>query len=388
MGRVLRVNFPGVSFVGPGAVEVLGEQAAGLGSRALLVTGRRALRAAGTTDRIESLLDGAGLSVVLFEGAPPEPDLAAVESARKLARREGCDVVVEAGGGSAIDVGKVAAALAREEAPVAEFHAGGPIERPGLPHVAVATTAGTGAEVTRNGVITDPATGVKKSIRGDGVMPNVSITDAELTLSCPPDVTAAAGMDALVQAVESFVSVHAILTTEALSLGAVKLIVPALPAAYRDGSDMAARSALAEGSYMAGLALGSARLGAVHGLAHPLGVCCGVPHGAVCAALMVPVLRRNMAAISGKYEVLRDAMGGDPIEVFEGLLETLGMSAVLGAYPEAQWEREIVRYAVGTGSSKANPVPVDEGYVLEVLAEVCPRAGAPGDASRPGPAGA
>ncbi|MHC4591171.1 MAG: iron-containing alcohol dehydrogenase family protein, partial [Planctomycetota bacterium] len=234
MGESLRLNFPGASYVGPGTIEVLGTEAAALGLRALLVTGRRALRRAGTTDRLVSLLEEAGVTVELFEQAPPEPDVATVDAARLAIREAQCDVVVEAGGGSAIDVGKVAAALAGEDAPTAEFHASRQITRPGLPHIAVATTSGTGAEVTRNGVISDPATRLKKSIRGDGVMPTVSITDAELTLSCPPEVTAAAGMDALVQAIESFFSVHAIATTEALSLQAVRLIGSHLVRAFED----------------------------------------------------------------------------------------------------------------------------------------------------------
>ncbi len=377
MAGVLRLNYPGVSFVGVGAVKALGEQARRLGRRALVVTGRSALREAGVTQRLADLLGAAGVDAVLFEEAPPEPDVATVDAARRLLREEGCDLVVEAGGGSAMDSGKAVAALAGEEAPTAEFHSGRAIERPGLPHVAIATTSGTGSEVTRNSVLTNPETHLKQSLRGDGLMPSVSITDPELTLSCPPDVTAASGMDALVQAIESYFSVNAQPVTEALSLRAAGLIVRHLPAAFEHGRNLEAREAMAQGSYMAGLALGSARLGAVHGLAHPVGLCYGLAHGVVCGVLMPAVLERNLPEAPEKYDELRRALAGatgasgEPVRVLRALLDELDLPQSLGPYPDAEWVRRIVDYAVGSGSSKANPTAVDEEYVLGVLREVC-----------------
>jgi alcohol dehydrogenase class IV len=370
MAGALRLRFPPACHVGPGAVEALGEEAAGLGSRALLVTGRSGLREAGVTGRLVALLEDAGVAVVPFERVPPEPDVATVDAAREAIREAGCDLVVEAGGGSALDAGKVAASLAGEDAPTAWFHSES-IRAPGLPHVAIPTTAGTGAEVTPNGVISDRSTRLKQSIRGSGVLPTVAIVDPELTLSCPPAATAAAGMDALVQGIESYLSVHAIPTTDALALAAVRLTAGSLAAAWRDGRDPDARAAMSEGSFLAGLALTNARLGAVHGIAHPLGLFLGLSHGVVCGALMPPVLCRNRAAVPAKYEVLRDVMGGEPVAVLESLLDELGLPRALGPRPGADWESTIVDYAVASGSSRANPVPVDESYVLAVLAEVC-----------------
>jgi len=371
MGGSLRLIFPATSHVGRGAIESLGPEAARLGSRALLVTGRTALRQTGVMDRITGLLRGCGVEVELFDEVPPEPDVGTVDRARRLIRETGCDLVVEAGGGSALDAGKVAAALAGEDAPTAEFHAGRRVERSGLPHIAVATTSGTGAEVTPNGVITDPAAHLKKSIRGDGVMPTLSITDPDLTVSCPPEVTAAAGMDALVQAIESFLSVHAVPVTEALSLRAAALAASNLKRAFEDGQDVEARQAMSYASYMAGLAMASARLGAVHGLAHPLGLCYGLPHGVVCGALVPPVLERNAPAVPRKFGALRDAMGGDPVRVLRELLDALDLPRRLGPHPDADWERRIMEYALSSGSSRANPVPVDEEYVRQILSQVC-----------------
>jgi alcohol dehydrogenase class IV len=371
MAESLRLNFPGASYVGPGTIRSLGGEASRLGTRALLVTGRRSLREAGTTQMLVSMLEEAGLEVVLFEEAPPEPDVATVDRAREQTADRECDLVVEAGGGSALDVGKAAAALANEEAPTADYQQSRDIARPGLPHIAIATTAGTGAEATRNSVLTDPERHIKQSIRGDGLMPNISFTDPDLTLSCPPEVTAAAGMDALVQAIESLFSVHAIATTKALSLVAAQLIARYLPVAYEDGSDRTARHALAEGSYMAGLALGSARLGGVHGMAHPVGLCYGLPHGIVCAVLIGPVLQSHVVSVPAKYMQLRDTLGSDPIRLLSTLRQELGLPSTLGPYPEPDWEERIIDYAVRSGSSKANPTPVDEHYVRSILQLVC-----------------
>jgi len=250
------------------------------------------------------------------------------------------------------------------------FHGDRAMPHRGLPHVAGATTAGTGAEVTRNAVLTDHDANLKKSIRSDTVMPTVSITDPGLTLSCPPGVTASAGMDALVQAIESFCSVHARPTTQALSLGAVRLVAEHLPAAWRDGQDRSARAAVSEGSYMAGLALGSARLGAVHGLAHPLGLLHEMPHGVVCAVLMPHVLRLNRDACPTAYDELTRAMGADPVERLRGLLDELELPRVLGQRPGDEWAERVLGYALASGSSLANPVQVDEAYVRQVLERV------------------
>jgi len=183
-------------------------------------------------------------------------------------------------------------------------------------------------------------------------------------------------MDALAQAIESYLSVYAIPTTEALSLRAVELIVPNLPVAFEQGEDLEARAALSEGSYMAGLALGSARLGAVHGLAHPVGLVYGLPHGLVCAVLLPRVLERNIKAAAEKYAKLREIVKQDPVQAVENLLDQLDLPHTLGPYPGEDDERLIMDYALKSGSSRANPVPVDEAYVRAILRGACQ--GSPG----------
>ena len=237
-------------------------------------------------------------------------------------------------------------------------------------HVAVATTSGTGSEVTKVSVLINRDEDLKKSMRDPGIMPDVSITDPELTVPCPPAVTAASGMDAFVQAVESYLSRHAIPVTESLSLRAASLLHDHLPAAFEDGEDREARNAAAQGSYMAGLALGSARLGAVHGLAHPVGLLFDRPHGEVCAALLPEVLRRNKMATGEKYDTLRHALRGDPVARTERLLDDLELDRVLGPYPGEEGEDMVIDYALDSGSSAANPVEVTPDYVRGVLESI------------------
>ena len=366
--KKLLLNFPGRSHVGQGAVEELGPEVADLGSRAMLVTGRSALAEAGITDRLIGIMEEAGLEVELFDRVPPEPEVEVVDELREAINESGCDAVVEAGGGSAMDVGKAAAALAREDGDTAEYQLGKrEVTTEGLPHAAVATTSGTGSEVTKVSVLINREADLKKSMRDPDIMPDVSITDPELTVPCPPSVTAASGMDAFVQAVESYLSRHAIPVTESLSLRAASLIHSYLPAAFEDGEDREARYAVAQGSYMAGLALGSARLGAVHGLAHPVGLLFDRPHGEVCAALLPEVLRRNKMAAGEKYDTLRHALRGDPVARTEALLDDLELDRTLGSYPDSEGEGMVVDYALDSGSSAANPVEVTPDYVRGVL---------------------
>jgi len=353
---------------GADSSEELGKVAAGLGRRALLVTGRGALRSAGISDRLTGSLESAGVEVSLFEEVEPEPGVETVDRARAALREGGCDLVVAAGGGSAIDVGKAAAALAEALAPTGEYFTGRPVPESGRPCIAIPTTAGTGAEVTPNSVLTDAARDTKQSIRGPGLLPEVAIVDPTLTVSCPPVVTAAAGMDALVQAIESYLSRRATPLTEAMSLQAVELIWKNILAAHQAGDDLPAREAMCYGALLAGMALANARLGAVHGLAHAIGHRCRVRHGVVCAVLLPHVLRFNREAALEKYEVLSGLLGVDPAEAAAWLLVRLGMPQRLGevGLSEADFDY-VTAESMPSGSLAANPRPATAEDVRQIL---------------------
>jgi len=357
-------------FAGAGAIDRLAPEARALGARALLVTGRRSLEAAGALDRIRTSLTSAGLDVVRFSDFDGEPDIADVDRARSTMRQNALDMVIAIGGGSAIDLGKAAGGLAGENERTRVFHQGRAIERTGVPVIACPTTSGTGAEVTRNAVLTDSDNDLKKSIRGDGLLPRVAIVDSDLTLSLPPSVTAACGMDAFTQAVESFLSIKSFPLTDALSGRAAVLIAAHLPDALRHGQDRRAREALSWGSLLAGMALANARLGAVHGMAHPLGAIYHIPHGLVCAALLPHVLEINREAHE-KFNALAALLGGDPVEVTRRLLADVGLADNLASHSLRRQDfSRIVRDSLPSGSLAANPVPFDAQKIERVLAAV------------------
>ena len=346
---------------GIGSFNDLGAEAARLARSVLVVTGRHAMRAAGITQRAERILRDAGVAVHLFEDAPPEPDTPAVDRARAARSTCGAEAVIGIGGGSALDVAKAAAALANETAPTDDFLAGRAIAATGVPLIAVPTTAGTGTEATLNAVLTDSAGKVKKSIRHESLLPAAAIVDAELTVTCPPNVTAWSGMDALTQAIESFISVGATPVTEPLSLQGVKLLSRHLERAVVDGRDLAARDDCACGSLVTGLAFATARLGVVHGLAHPIGVRYHVPHGLVCGVLLRHALRLNRPVIGAKYGELCQAAGGDIIDFVTNLGRRIGLPNDLSSYGlRPGGFPAIIAESMPSGSLKSNPKKITE----------------------------
>jgi len=355
---------------GVDALSNLGHEAAALGRKALLVAGCHALAEGDTVEAVRQLCRDAGVETVVFESPPEgEPDLESVEQVRRACAEAGCDLVIALGGGSVLDAGKAAAVLANEPDSVAAYLDGQAVKSTGLPWLAIPTTSGSGAEVTRNAVISDAAHNIKRSIRDDRFFASVVIVDPRLTVSCRPQVTAESGMDALVQAIEAFTSLGANPATDALSFEAARLILHSLPAAYREGADLEARSDMALGSLLAGIALTNARLGAVHGLAHPLGIRWNIPHGRICAILLVPVMRFNQSVVAEKYGRLGTLVARPIIEHVEQLREQLGIPAHLKQYritgEELEW---VIRESLPSGSMKMNPRPASADDLWAILA--------------------
>lgn len=284
---------------GPGKAAEIVPAAAALGRSVLLVAGREGRRA----EEVHRGLKQAGLSVTVFPVAG-EPTVAMAAEAAGLARAAGAEVVVGLGGGSVIDAAKAVAALAANPGDPLEFleviGRGQPLRHPPLPCIAAPTTAGTGSEVTRNAVLGVPEQQVKVSLRDPRMLPRLAVIDPELTYSCPRDLTAAAGLDALTQLIEPFVSPQANPFTDALCREGIARAARALPRAYRDGNDAAAREDMALASLFGGLALANAKLGAVHGLAAPLGGMFPAPHGVICARLLAPVIAANLEALRSR----------------------------------------------------------------------------------------
>ena len=359
-------------YSGEGALGALGNEARRFGKKALVVTGKSAMRKAGFTRKLCDLLGSASIESVLFEEVETNPSLDTCDRARVILKEESCDLVVGLGGGSALDAAKLMAGLAREpESSVEFFYGRAKRTNPSIPFIAIATTSGTGAEATINSVVTDTATGTKRSIRYPDFMAKVAIIDPALTVTAPPFITAAAGMDALTQAIESYVSIKAFPLTEACSVRAFRLIGGSLKRAYDDGSDMAARTDMSYASYLAGLALNNAGLGVVHGIAHPFTSIYGIPHGLACAMLLPHVLEFNRETIGKKYDNISHLLDKDAIEFVNELLSYMKLDR---AYADNKIDDKhfdvFLKEGMLSGSTKANPRKVSEQDIVNMLTKL------------------
>jgi alcohol dehydrogenase class IV len=366
---------------GNGRRRELGGIARGLGTRALLVCGRDAARAAWAV----TLIEAAGVGVRTFS-VPGEPEIALVRRGAELARVERCELVVGLGGGSVIDAAKAVAALATNTRDALDYleviGRAQPLDHAPLPVVAVPTTAGTGAEVTRNAVLASPGHRVKVSLRSPQMLPRVALVDPELTHSLPPSVTAATGMDALTQLVEPFLSSRANPMTDALCRDAIPRAARALPRVFAVPDDAAARAEMALASLCGGLALANAGLGAVHGFAAPIGGMFSAPHGAVCAALLAEVMEENFrvaqeraaAETLAKFDELARLLtggargrGAEVPALLRDLRVRLGIPrlAEFGIQPGDL--ADIAAKAAQSSSMKGNPVPLETGRLIGIL---------------------
>ncbi len=265
------------------------------GKRAFVVLWEGADRS-GHTERLRTVLDEGGIEMdtATVNG---EPRVSLVDAAVRCANAFEPDFVVALGGGSAIDTAKAVAGLVTNGGSVLEYlegvGSGRRIERPALPCIAIPTTAGTGSEVTKNSVITGDEGGYKKSLRSPYLLPAVALVDPELTHTCPREVTASCGYDALTQLVESYTSNHSGPITDALALEGIKRAARALPRVLENPDDREARHDMSLASLFGGMCLANAGLGAVHGMASALGALSPIPHGVACALGLPGVLEAN-----------------------------------------------------------------------------------------------
>jgi alcohol dehydrogenase class IV len=267
-----------------------------------------------------------------------------------------------------MDIAKACAGLFDAPLPPACYHRGEPVPPARVAFVAAPTVAGTGSEATIVSVLTDQDRGIKKSIRHPSYMARLVILDADLPQSCPAETVASSGMDAFTQAVESFVSIRATWFSEVLSLKATGLVFANLESVFH-GEHGERAAHLLEGSYLAGLALGNARLGLVHGLAHPLGHRYDVPHGLVCGVCLPAVIRFNREAVARKYARLDEALGADVLSATERLLESLELESPFKGKPVTDRDG-IIAETLASGSTDANPRPVTESDVARILDEI------------------
>jgi alcohol dehydrogenase len=279
-------------------------------SQILLVTDP-AVEKTGAFGQVKALLEKGEFAFAQFDGIDREPTLETLERCLKWIGNHKFDAVIGLGGGSSLDVAKVAAIMLANGGSPQDYMGIEKIPQPGVPMVMIPTTAGTGAEVTPNALLIDKKEKVKKSFVSSYLVPEVAIVDPELTVTLPPELTASTGMDALAHCLESFISLRATPTTELISLEGIRRISGSLREAYTNGANIEARYNMSLGSLYGGIALTNAGTTAVHALAYPLGGRYGVSHG-VSNAIMLPyVMKYNCLSNMGKFGQIAEAMGED-----------------------------------------------------------------------------
>jgi len=344
----------------------------------------------GLADRLATLLSAANADSHYFRQRG-EPSVEDVGQALEIARRESCDVVIGLGGGSAIDAAKAVAGLLTNGGSPLDYMEvigkGRKLTQPSAPWIAVPTTAGTGAEVTRNAVIGCPEKQFKASLRSGHLLARIAMVDPELGVNVRPEITARSGMDALCQLIESYTSNKAQPITDALALQGVSLAAPALARAFSDGADLEAREDMAMAALLSGITLTNVGLGAVHGFAAPAGANYPIPHGSLCAVLLPHVVSANVAALRAesaehpglaKYEAIGRALTDDDglrdesaieagVTFLADLVDRLNIPGLREFEFQPERFGELVGLAQKASSMRYNPIVLSEDVLMDIL---------------------
>lgn len=365
---------------GAGKLNELGKQIEGRAQRLLFVRGH----SSDAITRIREILGTLGIPSTEFQ-VHGEPTIDVVREGIKAA--QDCDMVIGLGGGSVLDAGKAIAALVTNPGEVFDYleviGKGQPLVNASLPYIAIPTTAGTGAEVTRNAVLESAEQNVKVSLRSPSMLPQLALVDPELTYTLPPEITASSGLDALTQLIEPFVSVKANPLTDAICRAGMHHAARSLRRAYENGADTEAREEMSLASLLGGLALANAALGAVHGFAGPLGGMLHAPHGVLCARFLPLVMEANVKALEARQprhpalaryvEIAQILTGKKAATALDGASWTselvndlkIPRLSIYGMRPEDF--PEAVQKTQKANSFKGNPIVLDEKELTAIL---------------------
>lgn len=360
---------------GTGVVKELGTELQRMQAKKVMVITDKGLVKAGMVDKILPFIQGQGIPYILFDEIEANPKDYNVERAAETARKEAVDAIVAFGGGSPIDAAKAVAVLARQGGRARDYQGKGKIQADCIPIVTIPTTAGTGSEVTFSSVITDSAEKFKFTIKSPAIAAKVALVDPELTLTVPPLITAATGIDALTHAIEGYTANCTEPIAEAVGLYAVEYIAGSIVEAVKNGGNLAARDKMMMGSLLAGLSFSHADVASVHCMAEALGSMYDAPHG-MCNAILLPyVMEYNLPAAEAKYARIARAMGIEEkedckaalkgIQYIKKLSKEIGLPGIQSlAIKKEDFER-LAEMSVKNGSNDSNPRNITkEAYVM------------------------
>ena len=369
-----------VTHFGVGSVARLGEIAKSLAaSKALIITDSFIAKSEMTTRIAQSLRDS-GIQVEVFDGVTPNPTTACVDAGSDFAAASNADLLIALGGGSSMDTAKGVSLGARNPERGIGLDYAHEVLHPGVPIIAVPTTAGTGSEVTASGVITDEKTHVRFYVGHSSALAKAAILDPELTLGLPPKATAATGMDAMIHAVESYISKRHNPYSDGIAYQTVEMVANHLGRAFTNGSDLEARSQMLLASHIVGVGFSHTGLGLVHGIGHSLGGHFNIPHGVALCLVLEHVLRFNAPHVMPRLAKLSFALGvGDThsspetncenaIRELSRLATSVGLGGKLSDFGISEADLDLLATtAVEDAVTLNNPVTPSKQDVLEIL---------------------
>ncbi len=376
-----KLVFAPLSYTGWGALEQLLPEVERFSPKKVLIVTDPTLAKIGLVDSVAQPIRDAGFNVSLYTDVVPEPPLDTGEKLVAFTRENEFDLVIGVGGGSALDLAKLAAIMATHEGHVADYlnlTGTRKIEHKALPLILIPTTAGTGSEVTNIAVLSLESS--KDVVTHDYMLASVAIVDPKLTVSVPPKVTAATGIDALTHAVEAYISINSSPATDALALHAIRLISKSLRTAVKDGEDRQARTDMSQGSYLAGLSFFNAGVAGVHALAYPLGGQFHIPHGDSNAVLLPYVMSYIRKSCPKRMADILEALGGNAsflseeeasykcVDELKRIVEDVGIPSTLSGFnvPESALESLTADGVKQKRILARSPLPLEEADIRKI----------------------
>lgn len=369
---------------GTGVFSEIGKLSSYFSKKALIITGKKSFKSSDKFALLNNEMKNNNVDYVLFNEIETEPDIEIVDTIADIGLKNNVSMIIGIGGGSVIDTGKAVSGVLTNGGSVSYYMEGIgkelPLLKPSLPYIAVPTTAGTGAEVTKNAVIYSKEKNVKRSIRSPYLIPDIALDDPQLTINLTKMQTAYSGMDALTQLIESYVSKKAQPVTSALSIYGIELVGKSLVNVYNNGDDIKAREDMLLASLLSGLALSNSGLGAVHSLASSLGAF-SIPHGKVCAILLPIIMKENLPYNMEKFAKIGIALTEKHLDsekksAYAGLDFIYGIHNKLNI-PENLKEYKIKKKSIpeiiknsGKSNMQANPKPFTDEELENLLEKI------------------